>query len=86
MSKLILGVATNSSGKYKSRVDGKIAKSYVTWKNMLQRVYCPKYQAKKPTYIGCSVSDEWLEYQDFAEWFDNREHSGYGYELDKDLL
>lgn len=86
MSKLILGVATNSVGKYKSRVDGKMAKPYVTWKNMLQRAYCPKYQAKQPTYIGCSVSDEWLEYQTFAEWFENHEYSKHGYHLDKDLL
>lgn len=86
MSKLIFGVATNSKGKYKSRIDGKKAKSYNTWKNMLQRAYCPKLHASRPTYIGCSVSDEWLDYQDFAKWFENHEYSDYGYELDKDLL
>ena len=86
MSKLIYGVATNSGGKYKSRVDVKMAKPYVTWKNMLQRAYCQKYQAKQPTYIGCSVSDEWLDYQVFAEWFCEQEYSDIGYDLDKDLL
>lgn len=53
---------------------------------ILQRAYCPKYQARYPTYIGCSVSDEWLEYQEFAEWFENHEYSKHGYHLDKDLL
>lgn len=86
MSKLILGVATNSNGNYKTRIDGKRAKSYETWQNMVYRAYCPKYQARYPTYIGCSVSDEWLDYQVFAEWFENHEYSKHGYHLDKDLL
>ena len=86
MSKLILGVATNSGGKYKATVDGKKAKSYSTWHNMLHRAYCPKYQARQPTYIGCSVADEWLEYQNFAQWFEAHKYSNRDYELDKDLL
>lgn len=86
MKKLIYGVATNSGGKYKATIDGKIAKPYRTWQNMLKRVYCLKSHATWPTYIGCSVTDEWLEYQNFAEWFEAHEHSNRGYELDKDLL
>lgn len=86
MSKLILGVATNSKGRYKATIDGKMTKSHATWKNMLQRAYCPKYHAEKPTYVGCSVTDDWLEYQEFAYWFSNHEYSNRGYELDKDLL
>lgn len=86
MSKLILGVATNSGGRYKTCVDGKYTKAYRTWHSMLQRVYCPKVQARQPTYLGCSVSDEWLEYQTFAKWFENHEYSNHGYQLDKDLL
>ena len=86
MSKLIYGVATNSRGKYKAKHDGKITKSYKTWHSMISRCYCPKYQAKYPTYIGCSVADEWLDYQDFADWFENHEYSNHGYHLGKDLL
>lgn len=86
MGKLILGVATNSKGHYKAGVDGKVTKSYRTWRNTLQRAYCAKYHTRQPTYIGCSVADEWLEYQEFAEWFENHEYSNHGYELDKDLL
>lgn len=86
MKKLIYGVATNSKGRYKTIVDGKIAKSYNTWKSMLRRAYCPKLHVVNPAYIGCSASDEWLEYQEFAEWFENHEYSNHGYQLDKDLL
>lgn len=84
MSKLILGVGTNSRGKYKSR--GKMAKAHTAWYNMLQRTYCSKLHAKYPTYIGCSVAEEWLEYQNFAEWFENHEYSNCDYHFDKDLL
>lgn len=86
MSKLILGVGTNSRGKYKATIDGKNVKAYRTWYNMLHRAYCPKRHAKQPTYADCSVADEWLEYQDFADWFENHEYSNRGYQLDKDLL
>ena len=86
MSRLILGIATNSKGEYKACVDGKYTKAYKTWHNMLHRAYCPKYQAKYPTYIGCEVSEEWLEFQQFVEWYENNEYSDYGYTLDKDLL
>ncbi len=86
MSKLILGVGFNSGGKYKATIDGKNVKAYRTWYNMLRRAYCPKLHAIQPTYVGCSVTDEWLEYQNFAEWFEAHEYSDYGYHLDKDLL
>ena len=86
MSKLIYGVATNSGGKYKSRIDGKVTKAHTTWYSVLRRAYCPKYHVRQPTYIGCSVSDEWLDFQDFADWFENHEYSNRGYHLDKDLL
>lgn len=86
MSKLIYGVGTNSKGRYKTKHNGKGAKSYVSWCNMLQRAYCPKGHARKPTYIDCSVTGEWLEYQNFAEWFENHEYSNRGYHFDKDLL
>ena len=86
MSKLIFGVGVNSRGKYKSRIDGKVTKAHTAWHNMLRRAYCPKAHAKWPTYVGCSVVEEWLEYQNFAEWFENHEYSNCGYQLDKDLL
>lgn len=86
MKKLILGVGFNSGGKYKSTIDGKMTSAYRAWYNMLRRAYCPKTHAKQPTYLGCTVTEGWLEYQNFAEWFEAHEYSDCGYELDKDLL
>lgn len=86
MSRLIYGVGTNTKGKHKSSVNGKGTLAYQTWRNMLMRAYSKKYQDNFPTYIGCSVYSEWHEFQDFAEWYCNHDYSGYGYNLDKDIL
>ncbi len=86
MSKLMYGKGTNSKGKHKVSVKGVHTPAYKTWRNMLQRAYCPKTHAKQPTYIGCSIDGEWHDFQDFAEWFENHEYSNHGYHLDKDLL
>lgn len=86
MSKLMYAVAYNSKGKYKTRINGANTLAYKTWRSMIRRCYCPKVQARRPTYIGCSVSDEWLDFQHFVEWFEAHEYSNHGYELDKDLL
>lgn len=85
-TKLTYGIGFNSKGKYKTRINGANTLAYTTWRNMLKRCYCPKVQARQPTYIGCSVSDEWLDFQHFVEWFEAHEYSNHGYGLDKDLL
>ena len=59
-------------------------KYYDTWQKMFQRCYCPKYHQKKPTYINCSVSKEWIYLSNFREWFN--ENYVEGCQLDKDLL
>lgn len=58
-------------------------KSYRVWWSMLSRCYDEKYQAKQPTYIGCSVIGEWLNYSNFKSWFDNNYIEGC--QLDKDI-
>jgi hypothetical protein len=61
--------------------------SYQAWTSMLERCYDSKYQAKKTTYVGCSVCDDWLIFSNFKQWFDSTEN-GYkdGYQLDKDII
>lgn len=86
MARLVYGVATNSEGRYRTVIDGKRTKAYNAWKGILKRSYCPKFQIKQPTYIGCSVHNDWLEYQEFAEWHASHEYSDKDYQLDKDLL
>ena len=65
-------------------LDGKLTKKYKVWYDMLMRCYSKKYQNKHPSYIGCTVDDKWLNYQVFANWFENNYVEGY--ELDKDIL
>lgn len=80
--KLVCGKGTKGDGV--SKVKGKHTESYKTWVAMLARCYSTKYQASYPTYIGCSVCDEWLYYPTFKSWFD-KNYVG-GWHLDKDLL
>ena len=51
---------------------------------MLQRCYDIKLHNKYPTYKGCRVSDEWLSFGNFANWFD--ENYVEGWQIDKDIL
>lgn len=44
---------------------------YATWYNMFQRCYNKESQLKRPSYIGCLVCNEWLNYQNFAKWYDD---------------
>lgn len=81
-NKLVQGVGINDYEGSIS-VNGRIIKSYQAWKDMLKRCYSEKYQIKKPTYIGCTVADEWLYFSNFKKWFD--ENYVDGYQLDKDL-
>ena len=53
---------------------------------MIRRCYDTKMQLRQPTYKGCTVAEEWFDFQAFAEWFCGHEYSGAGYCLDKDLL
>ena len=59
---------------------------YEAWCGMLKRCYCPRTHVRQPSYIGCSVSDEWLNFQTFAEWYVNQPGYTEGWDLDKDLL
>lgn len=59
--------------------------AFKKWHSMLERCHCPKYLKKKPSYSGCSVSEEWHNFQNFAKWWDNQYYES-GWHLDKDLL
>lgn len=57
------------------------------WRQMLKRCYENGYQMNNPTYIGCTVKDEWHNFQAFAEWHMRQpNHSDKSLELDKDLI
>ena len=84
---LVNGAGIYEKGRYCSRINGKHTKEYSVWKSMLLRCYSKSYQAKYPTYLGCSVSENFKNFQFFAEWCQSQ--VGFGlkdYHLDKDIL
>lgn len=51
---------------------------------MLVRCYSAASQVNNPTYVGCSVCEEWLTFSNFKCWMETQDHEGN--QLDKDLL
>lgn len=87
MTRLLFGVGVYNKGKHLSRLGGHTTKHYALWSDMLRRCYSAAWHKRYPTYIGCTVSDNFKNYQYFAEWCNNQ--IGFGeknYHLDKDLV
>lgn len=57
---------------------------YQTWVDMLKRCYSAKLHERYPTYIGCTVSDDWLTFSNFKNWMEEQDWEGK--QLDKDLI
>ena len=57
---------------------------YTTWKSMIERSYSKRFQEIRPTYIGCSVTKEWLIFSNFRVWMKTQDWQGR--QLDKDIL
>ena len=85
--KLVYGAGVYEKGKYLASFNKKHTKEYQLWVGMLERCYSGNYHKKKPTYVGCTVSENFKNFQFFAEWCNNQVGFGVdGYELDKDIL
>lgn len=80
----VVGVGFIGKGKYKSTVNRKNTLAYDAWRGILRRCYCPIFQKRNQSYIGCSVDVSWHNFQNFAEWF----YANYkdGMRIDKDLI
>ena len=91
MGKLVCGVGFNDKTR-PAKVDGKNVKEYSLWKHMLERCFSEKLQTLYPTYKGCNVSDNFLNYSFFYDWcqeqigFGKVDEKGRSWCLDKDLL
>lgn len=51
---------------------------------MFERCYSQGYLKTRPTYLGCSVSEEWHLFSEFLRW--SRDEFVQGHALDKDIL
>lgn len=78
------GVGFMGVGKYTSKVDGVYTGAYQTWANMIERCYGTDYTKRSKTYEGCSTSEDWHNFQNFADYYNKNYKEGY--HLDKDLL
>lgn len=79
--KIVQGVGYFGVGKYTGNTV-----EYSTWHDMISRCYSEHYIKKRPAYKGCTVCDEWHNFQVFAEWYTKQDFYGLGYHLDKDIL
>lgn len=95
--KLVYGVGINDAGYVTQKFEtigytnGKrkqklvwMCPYYIVWKDMLKRCYSEKYQQQRPTYKGCTVSEEWLTFSNFKTWMETQDFEGK--QIDKDLL
>jgi len=85
---IVYGVGINDSN-YVTQVkgvDGKLNSCpfYSRWRDMLKRCYSEKYHKSRPSYVGCSVCDEWLYFMTFRKWMIEQDWEGMA--LDKDFL
>ena len=96
-NKILQGIGINDADyavrKYEQLgyVDGKQKQKlvwecpiYRTWMNMIKRCYDAKIQERQPTYIGCTVFEEWKIFSNFRVWMMTQDWEGS--QLDKDLL
>lgn len=83
MKELVQGVGINDIDE-DVKVDGKHLPFYRTWVAMLNRCYSTKLHLTQPTYIGCTVCEEWKYLSNFKKWYE--ENYIEGFQLDKDIL
>lgn len=79
-------------GKYKTKVSGVLTREFNIWKGVTRRCLLKSQKILQPTYEDATVCDEWLNFQNFAEWcnkqklFNDKDDKGKSYQLDKDIL
>lgn len=92
MHKSVFGVGCFGYGPYTTleKPKGKTRKSYITWKGMLERCYTQdtKIRVRNNSYKDITVCEEWLNFQNFAKWFEENYNpkTMKGWNLDKDIL
>ena len=89
LDRTVWGVGCVGVGKYKpTDENGKQTPNYVAWSKMLQRCYSSSFHKIRPTYVDCTVCEEWLNFQTFSDWYFKNYYQidGQIMCLDKDIL
>ena len=84
---LVFGIGVNDANYIvKKMINGKEVSCpyYARWKNMLMRCFSANFQRRNKSYIGCSVSNDWLSFMSFKLWMENQDWKGKA--LDKDII
>lgn len=71
-------------GKHEASIHRQATYKYKCWRSIFIRCYDEYALNKRPTYRGCEVCKDWLNFQNFGDWFD--ENHVDGWQLDKDIL
>lgn len=66
-------------------------KEYRAWYDMIRRCYDINYHKNHPTYINCSVCEEWKSFDNFCNWIKNQSNylkwkNNSNFHIDKDIL
>lgn len=78
--------------KYLTKVGRKHTREYTVWSKMLERCYHENSILENPSYVDCSVSDNFKDFTYFHEWcneqigFNTYDDKNKSFEIDKDLL
>lgn len=82
------GVGMLGKGNFLSRTKiGGITREYGVWSAMMDRCYGRTDKDTARVYGDCVVSDDWQNFQVFAEWCQTQQELHHkGYALDKDIL
>lgn len=81
---MIFGVGYIGEGEYDNK-----CKSYAIWTNMIRRCYGElRDERTMRIYFECTVSEEWLNFQNFAKWYEENyyEIEGMSIHIDKDII
>ena len=87
----VFGVGVNDVD-FCVKVDGVDCRQYKLWHALIRRCYDANYHELRPTYIGCSIAEEWKCFSNFLVWCNNqagykmKDINGRHFPLDKDVI
>ena len=75
------------AGNFSGWVNGEHTEEYEIWKGIIKRCYCEKQRDVFNSYYNISeVCDEWLNFQNFAQWYNDHKYECDGrLHIDKDI-